>query len=168
MPSSAGSACERFATRRQARQPSPIKSMTTRRLRPSAKSLAAVCENKTAASMFAPQRRNRADRGLTDESVCPTLQAGGAGAFACQPCFWERWAIAYDLVFMQPAVIEEPRDIYTALHKERRASILLGERRQRRFGYWRLAAVAAAGALVWLALSGPRITICLLYTSRCV
>ena len=60
---------------------------------------------------------------------------------------------------MQPAVIEEPRDIYTALHKERRASILLGERRQRRFGYWRLAAVAAAAALVWLALSGPRITI---------
>ncbi len=60
---------------------------------------------------------------------------------------------------MQPAVIEEPRDIYTALHKERQASILVGEGRQRRLGYWRLAVVAAAGALVWLALSGPRITI---------
>ena len=55
--------------------------------------------------------------------------------------------------------MQEPRDIYTALGKERRASIIAGEARQRRLGYWRLAVVAAAGALVWLALSAPRITI---------
>ncbi|MGA2040019.1 MAG: DNA mismatch repair protein MutS [Bryobacteraceae bacterium] len=60
---------------------------------------------------------------------------------------------------MQPAVIEDPRDIYTALHQERQASILAAEGRQRRLGYWRLGVVAAAGVLVWLALSGPRITI---------
>jgi hypothetical protein len=54
---------------------------------------------------------------------------------------------------------EEPRDTYKALHKERQDSILSGEARQRRLGYWRLAVVAAAGALVWLALSAARITI---------
>ena len=53
---------------------------------------------------------------------------------------------------MQPAVIEDPRDIYTALHQERQASILAAEGRQRRLGYWRLGVVAAAGVLVWLAL----------------
>jgi hypothetical protein len=56
-------------------------------------------------------------------------------------------------------MMPEPRDTYTALREERRASILAGERRQRGLGYWRLAIVAAAGALVWLALTGPRITI---------
>ena len=55
--------------------------------------------------------------------------------------------------------MQEPREVYTALQSERRASVMAGEGRQRRLGYWRLAAVAAAGALVWLALSGPRITI---------
>lgn len=55
--------------------------------------------------------------------------------------------------------MQQPRDIYTALLKERRASILAGEARQRRLGYWRLAVVAAAGALVWLALSSAHITI---------
>jgi len=55
--------------------------------------------------------------------------------------------------------VQEPRDIYTALNAERRASIIAGEARQRRLGYWRLAVVAAAGALVWLALSAARITI---------
>lgn len=55
--------------------------------------------------------------------------------------------------------MQEPREIYTALHRERRAAIVAGEKRQRRLGYWRLAAVAAAGVLVWLALSAARITI---------
>ncbi|MGO9228227.1 MAG: MutS-related protein [Bryobacteraceae bacterium] len=55
--------------------------------------------------------------------------------------------------------MEEPRDTYTTLHGQRRASIVAGEARQGRLGYWRLAAVAAAGAVVLLALSGPRITI---------
>jgi hypothetical protein len=54
---------------------------------------------------------------------------------------------------------QEPREIYTALHQERRAAMVAGERRQRRLGYWRLATVAAAGVLVWLALSGAHITI---------
>jgi hypothetical protein len=56
-------------------------------------------------------------------------------------------------------MMQEPRNTYTALHEERRASIVAGEGRQRRLGYGRLAAVAAAGVVVWLALSGPRITI---------
>jgi hypothetical protein len=53
----------------------------------------------------------------------------------------------------------EPRDTYEALHEMRGASAVRCERRQRRLGYWRLAAVAVAGAVVWLALAGPRITI---------
>jgi hypothetical protein len=56
-------------------------------------------------------------------------------------------------------MMQEPRDTYTALREERRASILAGEGLERRLGYWRLAAVAAAGAVVWLALARPRITI---------
>ncbi|MGB9455902.1 MAG: hypothetical protein WCB12_07670 [Bryobacteraceae bacterium] len=56
-------------------------------------------------------------------------------------------------------MIQQPRDIYTTLLQERRASILAGEGRQRGLGYWRLATVAVAGALVWLALSSAHITI---------
>ena len=56
-------------------------------------------------------------------------------------------------------MMQGPRETYLALAEERSASVVAGEARQRRLGYWRLAAVAAAGVLVWLALSGPRLTI---------
>jgi hypothetical protein len=56
-------------------------------------------------------------------------------------------------------MMQAPRDVYSELHRERRAAIAAGESRQRVLGYWRLAAVAAAVVLVWLALSGPRLTI---------
>ena len=52
-----------------------------------------------------------------------------------------------------------PRETYVALHEERSQSVAVGERRQRRLAYWRLGTIAAAAVLVWLALSGPRITI---------
>jgi len=54
---------------------------------------------------------------------------------------------------------QEPRELYRALQQERQASAAVSEARQRRLGYWRLAAVGAAGVLVWLALSGAHITI---------
>jgi len=82
-----------------------------------------------------------------------------ASLFAPPIAVRERWAIADDLFFTQVAVMQEPREIYTALHKERRASIIVSEGRQHRLGYWRLGMVGAAGALVWLALSASRITI---------
>jgi len=56
-------------------------------------------------------------------------------------------------------MMQEPRETYATLREERRGSILAGEALARRLGYWRLASVAAAGAVVWLALAGPRITI---------
>jgi len=56
-------------------------------------------------------------------------------------------------------MMQEPRETYGALREERRASMLAGDALNRRLGYWRLVAVAAAGAVVWLALAGPRITI---------
>ncbi len=56
-------------------------------------------------------------------------------------------------------MIEQPRDIYMTLLQERRASILAGEGLERRLGFWRLATVAVAGALVWVALSSAHITI---------
>ncbi|MGA9066844.1 MAG: MutS-related protein [Bryobacteraceae bacterium] len=59
----------------------------------------------------------------------------------------------------QAPVIEQPRDIYMTLLQERRASILAGEGLERRLGFWRLATVAVAGALVWVALSSAHITI---------
>ena len=48
----------------------------------------------------------------------------------------------------------DPRFVYSRLLEERRADIALRERRHRALGYGRLAAVTAAAALVWLALTG--------------
>ena len=49
----------------------------------------------------------------------------------------------------------DPRSLYTQSLEQRREGIARGERRHAALGYWRLAAVAAAVAIVWLAL-GPR------------
>jgi hypothetical protein len=51
-------------------------------------------------------------------------------------------------------MISDPRFVYSRLLEERRADIALRERRHRALGYGRLAAVTAAAALVWLALTG--------------
>jgi hypothetical protein len=48
----------------------------------------------------------------------------------------------------------DPRFVYSRLLEERRADIASRERRHRALGYGRLAAVTAAAALVWLALTG--------------
>jgi hypothetical protein len=48
----------------------------------------------------------------------------------------------------------DPRSVYSRLLEERRADIALREQRHRALGYARLAAVTAAAALVWLALTG--------------
>ena len=48
----------------------------------------------------------------------------------------------------------DPRFVYSRLLEERRADIAFRERRHRALGYGRLAAVTAAAALVWLALTG--------------
>jgi hypothetical protein len=56
-------------------------------------------------------------------------------------------------------MMQGPRETYVALQEERSQSVIAGEGRQRRLGYWRLGTAGAAGALVWLALAGPRITI---------
>ena len=51
-------------------------------------------------------------------------------------------------------MISDPRFVYSRLLEERRADIALRERRHRALGYGRLAAITAAAALVWLALTG--------------
>jgi hypothetical protein len=48
----------------------------------------------------------------------------------------------------------DPRFVYSRLLEERRADIASRERRHRTLGYGRLAAVTAAAAVVWLALTG--------------
>src|ERR1035437_15461 len=48
----------------------------------------------------------------------------------------------------------DPRLVYSRLLEERRADIASRERRHRTLGYGRLAAVTAAAAVVWLALTG--------------
>jgi hypothetical protein len=48
----------------------------------------------------------------------------------------------------------DPRFVYSRLLEQRRADIALRERRHRALGYGRLAAVTAAAAVVWLALTG--------------
>src|ERR1051326_7923446 len=56
-----------------------------------------------------------------------------------------------------PATIESgmtPRDVYTQHLADRRSEILRREQLHRRMGYAQLGAVAVAGLLVWIALSG--------------
>jgi len=53
----------------------------------------------------------------------------------------------------------QPQDTYSTLREARQLSIAAGQALERRLGYWRLGLVVAAGAVVWLALTGPRITI---------
>jgi hypothetical protein len=48
----------------------------------------------------------------------------------------------------------DPRFVYSRLLEERRADIASRERRHRALGYGRLAAITAAAAVVWLALTG--------------
>ena len=50
--------------------------------------------------------------------------------------------------------MDNPQEIYSRLLQQRRAEIGAREQRHRRLGYYRLAAFAAAGAVVWLALAG--------------
>lgn len=50
--------------------------------------------------------------------------------------------------------MQDPHAIYTNLLGERRAEIAAQEVRHRRLGYYKLAVVIAAGAVVWLALAG--------------
>ena len=50
--------------------------------------------------------------------------------------------------------MQNPKEIYSLLRDERQAEIAAREGRHRRLGYYRLACFVAAGALVWLALSG--------------
>ncbi len=50
----------------------------------------------------------------------------------------------------------EPRTIYKDLLAQRRADISAREERHKTLGYGRLAAVAAAAAIVWQALGGER------------
>ena len=53
----------------------------------------------------------------------------------------------------------DPRQAYTALLSERRADILFRERRHASLGYGRLAAVASAAAILWLALVSRALSI---------
>ena len=47
---------------------------------------------------------------------------------------------------------QDPRSIYTQLLQERRTAIAMREKRHQLFGYFRLGAVAAGVAMVWMAL----------------
>jgi hypothetical protein len=53
----------------------------------------------------------------------------------------------------------DPRQAYTTLLSERRAEILFRERRHARLGYGRLAAVACAAVILWLALVSRALSI---------
>ena len=50
--------------------------------------------------------------------------------------------------------MQDPQAIYSNLLAERRAEIAAQEARHRRLGYYKLAALVAAGVVVWLALAG--------------